>query len=76
MELAFKGTDTTGLLVLAFTIIVLIYVHQHLRTEYGPCEPPVIWHRVPYAGHVIGMLRYGGSYLEVVKLVAIESTSW
>jgi hypothetical protein len=76
MEIPLRGTtDIAGLVVLASTIIVLIYFHQRLQVEHDPREPPLIRHAVPYIGHLIGIVRHGPGYLGLIKLVTIESTT-
>ena len=40
-----------------------------LHVEYDSREPPVIHHKIPFIGHVIGMYRYGAKYVDIVKYV-------
>ncbi|KAL9609259.1 MAG: hypothetical protein Q9167_005960 [Letrouitia subvulpina] len=42
---------------LVFTIALLLSVNYFLGPKYDPREPPVIHQKVPYVGHVIGLLH-------------------
>ena len=50
-------------LVLCAIIWVLV---QWTRREH-PQEPPYIHPRIPFIGHLIGMIRYGAKYFEYIK---------
>ena len=55
------------IIVLAITIGIGVGVHRLLSVSYNTFEPPLVHSRIPYVGHVIGMLIHGTKYFEVVK---------
>ncbi|KAK8015090.1 hypothetical protein PG990_008386 [Apiospora arundinis] len=48
--------------------LITIILWQHLQLAHSSREPPVITPTVPYAGHLLGMLFYGGRYLKQLGL--------
>ena len=36
---------------------------------YDPREPPVVSSLIPYVGHILGLLRYGQRYFELLRLL-------
>ena len=48
---------------LSLFVLVLRVVHR-LNLKYDPREPPVIPQKVPYFGHLIGLISQGHVYLE------------
>lgn len=47
----------------------LVIIHQLLRYKPDPREPPVIYPRIPYVGHAIGMLLHGKRYIRTLEYV-------
>lgn len=39
-----------------------VYVPKHLSNE-----PPLLPSRIPYIGHIIGLLRHGTRYFEITR---------
>lgn len=58
---------TTFLGILLLLVIVYISLVHLLSPEYDPREPPVISSLIPYVGHMIGLLRYGQRYFEILR---------
>ena len=57
----------TMLLVVAAAIVVW-YILDHLYIpSHLPNEPPLVSHSIPYIGHIIGLLRYGTRYYEIIR---------
>lgn len=52
---------------IAATIVVLHYV---LRIAKVPREPPFVPQKIPYVGHLIGILRHGTKYYDSITLVS------
>ena len=53
-----------------FGFVLVRYVLQRLLS-HDSTEPPYIWPTVPIIGHLIGMLRYGATYFDIVKYANI-----
>ncbi|KIW23167.1 uncharacterized protein PV07_11387 [Cladophialophora immunda] len=66
-------TASTGLpasiILLLLTVITLlaVTVHRSLTIDHSPGEPPVIKPGIPYIGHILGIIRYGTKYFEIVN---------
>jgi len=57
----FKGyTPSVILAVLG----VLFIIRQRLAIQLGPQEPPILKPRIPYIGHIIGLLRHHSAYFD------------
>ncbi|KAL9134788.1 MAG: hypothetical protein Q9175_004026 [Cornicularia normoerica] len=50
-------------------LVVIVYVSlvYLFSPKYDPREPPVISSLVPYVGHILGLLRYGQRYFEILS---------
>ncbi len=72
MELKIVSTSSAlpvsvlSLLVAAGSFLVYI-LHRYLSIDYDPREPPIIKSRIPYVGHILGIIRYGTKYFKIVK---------
>lgn len=64
MDLSVAFTTVMALLAAVVGYISIIYL---LSPKYDPREPPVLSHFIPYVGHIIGMIRYGTSYFEMLR---------
>ena len=53
--------------VLLLVVIVSVSLVYLFSPKYDPREPPVISSSVPYVGHIIGLLRYGQRYFEILR---------
>ena len=53
--------------VLPLALGVVFLLSWQITERGHPNEPPYIRSRVPYLGHIIGMIRGGAKYLEVIK---------
>ena len=49
-------------LVACVVLVILFVIHQHAGRMLDPQEPPLVRSPIPYVGHVIGMILYGGRY--------------
>ncbi|KIX98788.1 uncharacterized protein Z520_05249 [Fonsecaea multimorphosa CBS 102226] len=58
-----------SVIVLLLTVITLLAVtiHRGLAIDHSPGEPPIIKPRIPYIGHIIGIIRHGTKYFEIVN---------
>ncbi|KIX09960.1 uncharacterized protein Z518_01041 [Rhinocladiella mackenziei CBS 650.93] len=54
-------------LLLAAGTLLAITLHRFLTIDYDPREPPVIKPRIPYIGHILGIIKYGTKYFEIVN---------
>lgn len=54
-------------LYLGLAAVVLAVLHQLLQYKPDPREPPVIYPRIPYVGHAIGMLLRGKRYIRTLE---------
>ena len=52
------------LLLLVIPYISLVYLFS---PKYDPREPPAIPSLIPYVGHMLGLLRYGQRYFEILR---------
>lgn len=50
-------------------LVVIVYISlvYLFSPQYDPREPPVISSLIPYVGHIIGLLRYGQRYFEILR---------
>lgn len=55
--------------VVASLLVVIVYVSlvYLFSPKYDPREPPVISSLIPYVGHIVGLLRYGQRYFEILR---------
>ena len=53
--------------VLLLVVIVSVSFAYLLGPKYDPREPPVVSSLVPYVGHILGLLRYGLRYFEILR---------
>ena len=62
-------TSLFSILVGASLLLVGVYASLvHLFSpNYDPREPPVISSLIPYVGHILGLLRYGQRYFEILR---------
>lgn len=58
-----------GKIAISVTVVALALAtfNYFLEPTYDPKEPPVIRQKVPYLGHIIGLLQYGMRYFEVLR---------
>jgi len=57
----FQGYVTS--IILAIFTALLIIRHQ-LAIQLDPQEPPILKPKIPYIGHIIGLLQYHGAYFD------------
>lgn len=50
-------------IILAITAVLLI-IRQRLSLQLDPREPPILKPRIPYIGHIIGMIRQHCVYFD------------
>ena len=51
----------------AASALLIVAAHRYLSFDLDPREPPVIKPRIPYIGHVLGIIMHGTKYFEIVK---------
>jgi hypothetical protein len=49
------------------TAFLAVFAHRFFAFDYDPREPPMIKPKIPYFGHILGIIRYGTKYFEMVK---------
>ncbi|KAH0832633.1 cytochrome P450 [Fonsecaea pedrosoi] len=54
-------------LILTVIILVAVTVHRGLTIDHSPGEPPIIKPAIPYIGHILGIIRHGTHYFEIVN---------
>lgn len=64
MDTSLVSTSVGVLLLLVIVYLSLVYVFS---PKYDPREPPVISSWIPYVGHILGLLRYGQRYFEILR---------
>lgn len=58
-------------LLLVVVSITSVYLFS---PKYDPREPPVVSSLIPYVGHILGLLRYGQRYFEILRsLIPVSS---
>ena len=55
-----------GLLFLLISAIWLA-VHVLCTPSHDPREPPLVTSRVPFIGHILGLLRHGTRYYQMTR---------
>ncbi|KAL8804984.1 MAG: hypothetical protein Q9200_005608 [Gallowayella weberi] len=62
-------TQNFGTVAISVTAVAVLVItaNYFLGPTYDPREPPVIHQKVPYIGHVIGLLQYGLRYFELLS---------
>jgi hypothetical protein len=61
---------TAGSLLVGLAVVLLRILS--LR-KFDPREPPVVPSAIPFAGHVIGIVRHGASYFKYLTSVRLPS---
>ncbi|KAL8656292.1 MAG: hypothetical protein Q9226_002711 [Calogaya cf. arnoldii] len=64
MEIERFGTVA---ITVTFVATLLVTANYFFGPKYDPREPPVIHQKIPYIGHVIGLLQYGLRYFELLS---------
>ena len=64
MDTSLFSTFVAILLLVVLVYISLVYLFS---PKYDPREPPVISSLIPYVGHILGLLRYGQRYFEILR---------
>ena len=54
-------------LLLALTLALYRILVHFDRARSDPREPPVVSSKIPFFGHIIGLLRYGSRYFEIIR---------
>lgn len=62
-------TSLSSILVGVSLLLVVVYASlvYLFSPNYDPREPPVISSLIPYVGHILGLLRYGQRYFEILR---------
>lgn len=64
MDQILQSPALVGLLVLSF---IVYFGNQRYKPKYDPKEPPVLPQKLPYIGHIIGLLLNGFSYYKELR---------
>ena len=63
----------TALAGFALAVLFAFLASNFFRLKTDPREPPVIYPRIPFIGHIIGLVREGPIYINKLRCVpAIE----
>lgn len=62
-------TGSIGTIAITVTVVAttVTFANYFLGPKYDPREPPVIHQKIPFVGHIIGLLQYGLRYFEIVR---------
>ena len=58
---------TTAFSLIVSLLVLLIWYGLTWLQKHDSREPPYVYHNLPLVGHLIGMIRYGAKYFELVK---------
>jgi hypothetical protein len=71
MELTTIASSSLPLSVLSLLVaagaFLVVLLHRYASIDYDPREPPIIKPKVPYIGHILGIIIHGTKYFEIVK---------
>ncbi len=67
MELLLLNSHALHLIAAAAVCLFGVTVFHHLVRDENSQEPPLVPQKIPYFGHVIGLLRYGLGYFDVIR---------
>ena len=69
---------TPLLLVLAIVSATTWYALDYFYVpKQLPNEPPLIGHYIPYIGHIIGLIRHGTRYYQIIRYtISARKSSW
>ena len=69
--------NTSLLLVLAIASATTCYVLDYFYVPKQLAnEPPLVGHYIPYVGHIIGLLRHGTRYYEIIRYIVSARKSF
>lgn len=57
----------TAVVAIASLAIAIAFLSSVLRMKVDPREPPIVHPKVPFLGHIVGMLTEGPMYLKRVR---------
>lgn len=62
------GRATTGgILLLAVVAVAVLALRRFTQYQHDPREPPVVPTRIPYVGHIVGLIRHGAKYFQMIE---------
>jgi hypothetical protein len=69
MTVTFDWSQPRNIALLSFTALAVFVsiLSRFLSVKHDPQEPPLILPKIPYIGHLIGFLRHGNDYMQVLK---------
>jgi hypothetical protein len=62
----FNLSDVTVLVLAAF-VPALWFLWRKADVQLDPREPPIALPKIPFIGHIIGMIRYQLGYFEILR---------
>ena len=60
---------STTVAILLSILVGYASIVYFLSPKYDSREPPVISHFIPYVGHILGLIRYGQRYFQMIRYV-------
>lgn len=73
MELLMINGYTLQLAAAVFICFFGVTVFHSIVKDEESQEPPLVAQKIPYFGHVIGLLRYGLGYFDVIRFENLSS---
>ena len=69
------GIPWSILLLSTAIVVVWSWVNGIYQPIHSPKEPPVVAASIPYIGHILGLLRHGTRYYQMIRYYAVNLTS-
>ena len=63
------------LIVLAIVVLAWFGWEKYETFSHSEKEPPLIPQKIPFFGHLIGLLRHGSRYYAKVRFVVADTSS-
>lgn len=61
-----------SILLLSITVVFLwFWVNRIYQPIHSPKEPPLVAAPIPYIGHILGLLRHGTRYYQMIRYYAV-----
>ncbi|KAL8662900.1 MAG: hypothetical protein Q9202_004322 [Teloschistes flavicans] len=61
------SVGTIAITVVTFLAVTIAVVSHLFGPKYDPNEPPVVHSKLPFFGHIVGLLRHGLRYFELLS---------
>ena len=61
------GSGPKSLIWLALAAVGVILLNRFMAIQHDSKEPPVIPQKLPYVGHIVGLIQYGPHYFQRIR---------